>query len=59
MNGYKIIATQIVAAIAAVLALIGVPLSPEEQASVVTTILIVCNVVTIIWRLWFTDKEKQ
>jgi len=52
----KINWTQIISVIAMVGSFVGLDLSPELQAALVTAIGAVAGVVTIVWRTWMTDK---
>ena len=51
----KINWTQIIGAVAAILVLFEIDLPPEQQAAIVAGIIAVQNVLTVIWRTWFTE----
>lgn len=54
VKGWRIMATQIVSLVAALLVNFGIDLTAEQQAGVVTAILVVANVVTAVLR-HYTD----
>lgn len=52
----KINWTQLVAAAATILVLFGIELSPEQQVSIVAGIGLVSNLLTTVFRTWFTGN---
>ena len=58
MNGKKINTTQLVALLATVLVLLGIEVSPEDQVKIVVGIQAVSNVITMVLRIWFTNKPE-